>query len=280
MHDIISIIMPTFNSAHFIGDALYSLERQTNQHFELIVCDAGSKDETLSLIEGRMKDRVRVVSRSDTGVPDALNKGFDAARGDVLCWLNSDDVLVSRFALERVAQEFSNRATRIAVGDCCVLALDGTVTKTLVAFPHNQRNPTSGGNLFTGSLFFHKSVWSHFGGFSGRYRLAFEYELTDAIFRTFPAVRIDGPIGGFRIHEAGLSSRYATEMAEELALLRQEIPNSSRTSRLLQRLIRHGADRSLFRVLKNRFDDPNCGLRWDEVDERGWAGSGNIAHRY
>lgn len=276
MSDLISIIMPTFNSARFVGDALHSLERQTNQNFELIVCDAGSKDETLSLIKGKMKERVRIVSLSDEGVPDALNKGFAAARGSILCWLNSDDVLVSRLALERVAVAFSKPAVMIAVGDCCTLGLDGKVTKTLIAVPPNMTNPTSGGNVFTGSLFFQKAVWDGFGGFSGQFRLAFEYELTDRIFRTFPVLRIDGPIGGFRIHEAGLSSRYATEMADELYVLRKGIGDPCGVSRLVRRLIQHSEDCSLFRVLINRLDDPNRGLHWEEVDLAGWVGSGEI----
>jgi glycosyltransferase involved in cell wall biosynthesis len=277
MSHLISIIMPTFNSARFVGEALDSLDRQTNQNFELIICDGGSQDETLPIIAARMKDRARIVSRSDAGVPDALNKGFAAARGDVLCWHNSDDVLVSRHALERVARAFSDPATMIAIGDCSVLSIDGTVAKTLIVFAHAAQNPTSGGNLFTGSLFFRRAVWDHFGGFSGRFRLAFEYELTDTIFAAFPAVRIDELIGGFRIHESGLSSRYGIEMAEELAVLRKGLPRSSRALGLIRRVIQHTADRSLLRVLRNRLADPNRGLRWDEVELRGWVGSGRNA---
>ena len=103
-----SIVTPSFNQGEFIGRTLESVAVQSNSKFEIehVVFDGGSQDETLSILE-KYGDRIRWISERDKGQTDAVNKGIKATNGEVIGWLNSDDVFYPG-ALERVAQYFSD----------------------------------------------------------------------------------------------------------------------------------------------------------------------------
>jgi len=99
----ITIVTPSFNQASFLAEALASVHAQDYPNFEHIVIDGGSSDGSVDVIR-RFEDRLAYwVSESDRGQSHAINKGFDRATGDILCWLNSDDLLEPG-ALSRVAR--------------------------------------------------------------------------------------------------------------------------------------------------------------------------------
>ena len=90
----ISIITPTFNSARYLRDSLGSILAQRGEGFEVesIVIDGGSADGTVDYLRGLNDPRVRWVSEKDRGQSDAINKGLAMAGGDVVAWLNADDL--------------------------------------------------------------------------------------------------------------------------------------------------------------------------------------------
>lgn len=103
-----SIITPSFNQGKFIGRTLDSVAIQANSEFEIehVVFDGGSQDETVSILETR-GDFIRWVSERDNGQTEAVNKGIKATNGEIIGWLNSDDVYYPG-ALKSVAQFFSD----------------------------------------------------------------------------------------------------------------------------------------------------------------------------
>jgi glycosyltransferase involved in cell wall biosynthesis len=89
----ISIITPSYNQGPFIEATIQSVLSQAYPRVEYIIVDGGSTDNTLSVID-RYRDKIHlVISEKDNGQSDAINKGFRRATGDLVGWINSDDIL-------------------------------------------------------------------------------------------------------------------------------------------------------------------------------------------
>lgn len=88
----ISIIMPSFNQGEFIEKAIQSVISQTATNWELIIIDGGSTDDTKDVVNRYKKYISHLISERDNGQADAIKKGFELSRGEILCWLNSDDI--------------------------------------------------------------------------------------------------------------------------------------------------------------------------------------------
>jgi glycosyltransferase involved in cell wall biosynthesis len=85
----LSVVTPSFEQGRFIGDAIRSVLAQGHDEVEHIIVDAESRDETPEVLAGF--EHLRVICEPDDGQSDALNKGFAAARGEFVAWLNADD---------------------------------------------------------------------------------------------------------------------------------------------------------------------------------------------
>jgi len=90
---LVSIIIRNYNYGHFIADAINSALAQTYSHCEVILVDDGSQDNSREVIAG-FGNRVRTFFKSNGGEASAFNLGFAESRGDVICFLDSDDVFL------------------------------------------------------------------------------------------------------------------------------------------------------------------------------------------
>ena len=101
----ITIVTPSFNQGKFIERTIESVLGQNYPQLEYIVVDGDSTDETLDILK-RYGDRLQWISEKDSGQSEAINKGFLMAKGEIVAWLNSDDVYLPG-ALETVARYFA-----------------------------------------------------------------------------------------------------------------------------------------------------------------------------
>jgi glycosyltransferase involved in cell wall biosynthesis len=255
-----SIVMPCLNAEPTIGEAITSVLGQRDAAFELIVMDGGSRDGTLERCRAFGDPRIRIFSGTDRGVAEALNRGFALARGTALCWLNADDVYLNARAVALAARTMASRHAGAVVGHSALLDRHGVVKRTLYTWTTNLEHARRGANLFTGSLFFSRDIWRRFGGFDVSLKVAFEYELSDFLFRSSPPVLADEVLAGLRCHAGSLTERFPERMVEELARIRPSVPagKPERTHRLLA----HGRDRTLGRVLLNALRDRYAGQSW------------------
>ena len=113
----ISIITPSYNQGKFIEETITSVLGQGYPNLEYIIIDGGSTDETIEVIK-KYADKLKYwVSEKDNGQSHAINKGFALATGDIIGWLNSDDMYLPG-ALAHVASRLDTGARELCFGNC------------------------------------------------------------------------------------------------------------------------------------------------------------------
>ena len=135
------MVVPSFNKSKYVEEALRSILDQTGCRVQIIFVDAGSTDGTVekaqslfdsALAQARIKsgwDIIRIVE-PDKGQSHAINKGLLRATGDIVCWLNADD-LYRESALQRVASHFqANPDVGLLYGDLDTIDENGKTTGT------------------------------------------------------------------------------------------------------------------------------------------------------
>ena len=113
----ISVVLPTFNAAHLLPEAVQSVLGQTFADFELIVVDDGSSDDTWRYLSRLQDPRVRVLRQHNQRLPTALNNGFQFATGELRTWISADNVCHATMLARLVAALDEHPDAQLAVAD-------------------------------------------------------------------------------------------------------------------------------------------------------------------
>ncbi len=136
---LISIVMASYNQGKYIDEAIQSVLAQDYPHWELIVIDGGSTDNAVEVIRRHESRLAYWVSEKDRGQSHAFNKGFAKAKGDLLTWLNSDDVLLPG-ALAAVATVWQkHNQPKWVAGNCVWTDPEGHVIRCAKGMNWSQK---------------------------------------------------------------------------------------------------------------------------------------------
>jgi len=121
-----SIVTVVFNDESYISDCLDSVSNQKYPNFEHIIIDGASTDGTVDVIRTHENGNTKVISEPDNGIYDAMNKGIKLSGGDIVGFLNSDDMLHDNNVLETIVKAFYGNDIDSCFGDLVYVDKDDT----------------------------------------------------------------------------------------------------------------------------------------------------------
>jgi glycosyltransferase involved in cell wall biosynthesis len=214
------VITPNFNGAAFLERTILSVLNQSYSSVEYIIIDGGSTDESVDIIK-KYEHKLRYwESSKDKGLYHAIQKGFDLAKGDILCWLNSDDIYFPH-ALSTVAELFSSFPD--------VSWLTGSTThineRGAIVYSEKTRHFTKE-DFYRGdykwiqqeSTFWRRSLWLEAGSsFNFNLKYACDFDLWMKFFAHEQLYVADIPLGAFCLRSSNqLSLEFFDEYEQEV----------------------------------------------------------------
>ncbi len=173
---LVSIVTPVYNGAKFLPEAIESVLSQDYPNFEYIVADGGSTDGTIEILE-RYRGRLRYFSGKDKGPSDAVRLGFLQASGEILAWLNSDDLYLPgalRAAAEYLA---AHPEVDVIYGEGRWIDEKGVTIRRYPTRPFDPRLLESDCFICQPAAFFRSPAYRLSGGLDPEVRLPFDYDL-------------------------------------------------------------------------------------------------------
>ncbi len=203
---LVSIVTPSYNQGRFLEASILSVLGQDYPNIEYIIVDGGSKDESVKIIR-RYENRLAWwVSEKDQGHADALNKGFSHARGEILAWLNSDDIYSPTAVSEAVAFLSQHPEIGMVYGDALLIDDSG---RTIGKFASKQ---TSYRAMLRGSVhipqattFYRARLWQQVGPLDLSLFYAFDYDFWVKLSKVSEVRYLPRLWAQFRIHDLGKS---------------------------------------------------------------------------
>lgn len=204
----VSFIIPSYNQGRFIGRTLDGILNQNlpADTFEVLVFDGGSTDDTTDILS-RHPLRPRWVSRKDKGQSDAINQGLAAASGEIIAWINSDDVYPPD-ALRKVIAAFdAEPQTEVIYGRAHLIDEAGRTIGEYPVEPWNFDRLASSCFLCQPAVFFRRRLIARYGVLDERLHYAMDYEYWLRIGRDTPFRHLDAPLASSRIYPETKSLR-------------------------------------------------------------------------
>lgn len=254
---LISIVTPSFNQAQFLEATIDSILSQNYPNLEYIIIDGGSTDGSVDIIKKHEKYLSFWCSEPDAGQYDAINKGFSHSTGEIMAWLNSDDMYLP-WTFKTVADIMSslpnvewlttlNPATWDYYGFCS--GFSSVLGYSLEAFLDGCYLPLHVKGLAwiqQESTFWRRSLWEKSGGcLSNNIKLAGDFELWCRFYLYANLYGASSPLGGFR-SQYQQRSRNIEEYAREAQLYLDDMRRSLNWQpNAVQNILRNGKVRMI-----------------------------------
>lgn len=218
----ISLVTPSFNQGSFIGETIKSVLTQQYPHLQYLIQDAGSTDQTSEILCTFPSHAFDKFIERDRGQADAINRGFSRSDGEIMAWLNSDDLLLPG-ALHLVGEYFQHHPeVDVVYGNRFIIDSVGNEVGRWV-LPGHDANVLRGIDYVPQeTLFWRRRVWDQVGGrVDDTLNFALDWDLllrfcdAGAKFAHLPIL-----FGAFRVHESQKTNvLFRTSGHEEIRLL-------------------------------------------------------------
>jgi glycosyltransferase involved in cell wall biosynthesis len=222
----ITVVTPSFNQAKYLETTIASVLMQREDIHEYFIYDGGSTDGSRDIIETHAGQLDFWTSEKDEGQSHAIQKGFARATGEVLLWLNSDDVLLPG-AIRRVREAFAeNTHWDVLTGWSIFLDQNNMITR-VNHVPYESRGWAQRGVLHVcqQTCYFRRSLYERVGGIDVNLHCSMDIDLwlkffdTNACWGHLPAL-----LGGFRQHETMKGRTWEKRYEEERNIIAARYP--------------------------------------------------------
>lgn len=228
----ISIITPSYNQGHFIKETIDSVLKQNYPDLEYIVMDGGSTDTTVSVLKS-YGNKVSWVSKKDKGQTDAINQGIKKSSGEIVAYLNSDDVMLPN-TLHTVAEYFiHNKSAMWLTGDYFIIDANGNKIQSFVAnykkilrtFP-NKHILSVANFIIQPSTFWRRSLMDNIGFFREDLHYVMDFEYWMRVIQKYPIHILPNHFSLFRIHgDSKGGALFEKQFIEEHTVVSEYVKN-------------------------------------------------------
>jgi len=219
----VSVIIPTYNCARYVPEAVESVLHQTYQDYEVIVVDDGSTDNTEKVLQ-KYRDKIRYIKQKNSGVAAARNTGIREAHGEWVAFLDADDLWLPLKL--KIQMEFSDRHPDVdfIYGDASSFNSNGVLTKSMFS----ERQPHEGNvikNLLSEnfipilSVIARKKCFEKAGFFKEGMKYSEDYEMWLRVAKFFKFGYITEVVVSYREHEKSASQNFEKMHAAHLDIL-------------------------------------------------------------
>lgn len=230
-----SIITCTRNSAQWLPASIASVLAQDHPHIEYIFVDGGSTDDTLAQIAAVPRP-YRLLTDVTGGISRAMNAGIEAATGDVIAHLHSDDYYLAPDVLSTVARELEQSRRGWLFGRT-VRDIDGRqLPEGWTAPPYSPQRLLRGNFIPHPATFVRRELMRRTGGFDEKLKYAMDYDLWLKLSQLAEPVQLNRPLAAFREHDGSLSTRNKLAAMEEDFRVRLAHAGSAPLARLMHHL--------------------------------------------
>jgi glycosyltransferase involved in cell wall biosynthesis len=266
----ITVVTPSYNQGQFLEETILSVVGQHYPNLEYMVIDGGSTDNSLEVLKKHEHHLTFWVSEKDRGQAHAINKGFARATGDILCWLNSDDLYLPG-ALSFISSHLDPARPELLFGNCFHF-FDGQATShgSNVVREHARRDLLLTDYIVQPSAFWTRTVWEQTGELDESLTFGFDWDWFIRASKGGAEFKpVDKYLSAYRFHSEHKSGIGGERRLNELASIYNRHAGTE-YGRLFARCLKYRAQisfgrRWLSRLKLSRYEGPVFKLAFPAV---------------
>ncbi len=245
---LVTIVTPSFNQARFLEATLRSVLEQDYPHIEYIIVDGGSTDGSVDIIRRYAERLSWWISEKDSGQSEAVNKGLQRARGEIIGWLNSDDVYLPGAFSAAVAAFHSHPEAGLVYGDALAINAHGQPFNRMRARQYTLADLLAFNIICQPAAFMRRSVLEQVNYLDPRYHLLMDNLLWMYMARIAPIVYIPQTWAAARYHEQAKNRTRGAAYGREAKVLIDDLKSRPEFAAII------AADEKRIMAGVNRFD--------------------------
>lgn len=212
---LISIILPTYNQAKYLPEALDSIFNQTLRDFELVIVNDGSTDDTSNILKKYAQTyNFKLINQTNQGLPKALNTGFTEAKGKYLTWTSSDNIMLPAMLEKLYGALENNPPISVFYADWIFIDDAGTVLSRFETLDFD-RCLLLQFNFVHCCFLFRREVFEKLGGYYPEYIYSEDWDFWIRASRHFKMKHLPETLYKYRIHSGSMTNEIIRETAPQ-----------------------------------------------------------------